>query len=622
MTIFSEKKSDSKRSSIGHWCHFVRVGIIVIVLGIFLLLSYNTLAKPLIMDEMEFPAVARAIVETGKPIYYRGETLPQNQGLWHPPLYILIYAFWQRLFGISVISSRAFGMFNTLLAITFVAVFSMRRWKAWGQQLAHQRFQSVSLFIGLLIAATSPLLIQGSMLPDIDTQILPLSTIIMFLILFELRRRASERVYWLVFIGLMTIQLFAKLTTPLLLVPSFMVFELVRILDQQVIIRYSSRHGQRKTSSLAFRLFISLKKGWTLPLVQMLLVILGAILSLLLMLAIWYIIATLWNVSFTLPFLYLTQSSNNPANFSAGQSVIAVILAGIPANFIYVVQWFSYPALLFLLLMIVREFTCPKRGLLYLWERAALYTFLILLILMYIILKPAPFMFPKYYPPLIIPLAILGLDLLFSLLHEQHAKTIISLLIVEICLYLLYIAIRPSTAGRDFIYAFYTEWPKDPLVNMWMLQPLAFATLIGIGVWATIRVQPLNTILVGVLAVTLGWQINVAVQQAQAPYSTTYHYGENSLAAITDYLRSSLPDGALIIAPKDLGSRLQDRWPYIELTADPRTNIKQEDVEYIVMRKNDYYGNSILNTPEIAVEINNMFEKVAEVENFVVMHRR
>ncbi|MFQ3633686.1 hypothetical protein, partial [Roseiflexus sp.] len=109
--------------------------------------------------------------------------------------------------------------------------------------------------------------------------------------------------------------------------------------------------------------------------------------------------------------------------------------------------------------------------------------------------------------------------------------------------------------------------------------------------------------------------------QAQAPYSTTYMYGEQSLAEVSTYLRERLPDEAIVIAPKDVGYLLQDRWRYIELVPDPRRDFDRPHVQALVMRTNDYYGNTIRSTPEIAESLSEHFKLDTTIGGFQVWFR-
>ena len=86
------------------------------------------------------------------------------------------------------------------------------------------------LFVALLVASTSPLLVHGSILPDIDTQLLPLTLTVFILVLFELRRRnVSALVYWGIFVIGVMVQLYAKLPSLIILLPVVIAFEIVNV---------------------------------------------------------------------------------------------------------------------------------------------------------------------------------------------------------------------------------------------------------------------------------------------------------------------------------------------------------------------------------------------------------
>jgi hypothetical protein len=582
------------------------------------------------MDEMEFPAVAQAIKETGLPNYYRGETNSSNQGLWHPPLYILTLAVWQVIFGSSVLSNRAFGLFNACLSLVLIGIFIVRRWNwigiSWRQNLAILP----PLLIGLGVAATAPLFIQGAILPDIDTQILPLLITAFFLLLFELRRQqVSEWIYWGIFVLALTVQFFAKLTTPVLLIPAFMVFELVRGLTNARLglrIRSGSRRSVKNVPQrLAgkYRLLITFNRDGIRGLALMFFPVLAAIASLLLMATIWFVMAWAWGVSFRMPFIYLTQSSNNPASLgSSTLEILLVMIRSMPEHFRYFVQWIGYPVLLLFILMIVREFLHPTDGFLRVYERTALYTFLVLLTCMYTVLKPAPFEFPKYYPPLIPLLAILVADLIATLYKIKRLFLAGTILLIEVVLYIIYIGSSSILRDQDFIYQIYYTWPQSHLFWNWMFGPLLITLLINAIIWLCTKRNIGMPLLIAALAVTLGWQITTSARQMMVVYSTSYLYGEQPFDRTVAYLRAHLPADTIVIAPKDVGFLLEDRWRYIELEADPRPVFDIPDTNYLVFRSNDYYGNTIRDTPEVAAAVKQRFVVEAQVDNFVIMRSK
>jgi hypothetical protein len=604
--------------------------ILIVILSVFLMVigALPSLRKPLIMDEMEFPAVAQAIKYTGSPIYYRGETNSHNVGLWHPPLYIVTLAAWQVIFGSSVISNRVYGLFNACLALVLIGLFVIQRWDwrggLWKQNLA----LLPTLLISIAIASTAPLYIQGSILPDIDTQVLPLLITMFFLLLFELRRRVTARTYWGVFVLALAVQFFAKLTTPVLLVPAFMMSEFIHSLagPRPGLRVRSSPRQQAKGAPNAYvdryRFLIPFNRAWMGALATAFLPILAGAVSLILMIGTWFLIARVWGVSFSLPFTYLTQSSNNPASLgSSTPAILAAIIEGMPGHFRYFAQWVGYPILLLLILMILREFLHATDGILYVWERAALYTFLILLICMYIVLKPAPFDFPKYYPALMPLLTLLVVDLLVALHKEKRLILTGIALVLEIVMYLLYIGMSSTLKSQDFIYQIYYSSPNLPIFISWVFAPLAIVMIVNGIIWLFAKRKFGAPFIVAAITLIIGWQIATMARQMVVPYSTTYLYGEQSLSQTVAYLRTSLPDKTILIAPKDVGFMLEDHWRYIELDVDPRLYFSSPGVDYLVFRSNDYYGHTIHDTPKVYTAVQQQFKVIATIDNFVVMKR-
>jgi hypothetical protein len=601
----------------------------LLAVALMILIALPSLSKPLVMDEMEFPAVARAIKETGLPIYYRGETYAHNVGLWHPPLYIVSLAAWQLLFGSSALSNRAYGLTNACLALVLIGLFAIYR-RGWrGYDWRQNSALLLALLVGLGFPATAPLYIQGTILPDIDTQVLPLLITAFFLLLFEARRRLTPARYWAVFILLLTVQLFAKLTTPILLIPSFVVFELVRALGGSkagLRLRHNLRRRAAPDGGTAPRRYwvaLSFQRAGLHRAVNALLPIAAGMVSVLLLVVLWFVIARLWGVNFSLPFIYLTQSANNPASQGGTASqILGAIIEGIPGHVRYLIQWVGYPTLLLVLLLIAREIFRPSQGILYGWERAAVYTFLILLTLMYIVLKPAPFEFPKYYPPLMPLIGLLIVDALISLYNSRRLGLAAAIFGAEVIAYLVYVRASVTLSGQDFIYVSYYSKLNSPLFIYSMVIPLGVALAVNGLAWLALRGKFAAPLVVAALAVALGWQVAVSAKQMTVPYSTTYMYGEQPFTKTVDFLRANLPKDAIVIAPKDVGYMLEDQWRYIELDIDPRPQFANAQAQFLVFRSNDYYGHTIQETPEILTAVQQQFATIATVDNFVIMRRK
>ncbi|MFY9822094.1 MAG: hypothetical protein WAM82_11980, partial [Thermoanaerobaculia bacterium] len=184
----------------------------------FLVLAAHQAAKPLHLDNMDFPAVAETTAKTGKPIYYRGEENRLHSGLYHPPLYIYTLAAWFRLFGSGPAQARMFGALCALLqgwiALEILGLlFSRERVRQWSW-----------LFWPFFLL--NPYTLQGSAIADIDSTIY--GPLLGFVLWSALRitwrdgrwRDDGPRLWELGLVALaLTAALWAKLTTVLLLFP-------------------------------------------------------------------------------------------------------------------------------------------------------------------------------------------------------------------------------------------------------------------------------------------------------------------------------------------------------------------------------------------------------------------
>jgi hypothetical protein len=176
-------------------------------------------AKPLYLDNMDFPAVAKATAETGLPVYYRGEENPHHSGLYHPPLYIYSLAAWFLLWGFGPVQARMFGF----LLLIVQGWLTMR-----GVQLllgsSHAR-RSAPWFWALFLL--NPFALQGAAVLDIDTTIYgPLLTALLLAALRlrwrdgELREDEPRAAEFMVLAGITAVALWAKLTTALAVMPA------------------------------------------------------------------------------------------------------------------------------------------------------------------------------------------------------------------------------------------------------------------------------------------------------------------------------------------------------------------------------------------------------------------
>ena len=175
-------------------------------------------SAPLHLDNMDFPAVAQATAQTGKPIYYRGEENPHHSGLYHPPLYIYLLAAWFQIFGFGEAQARIFGMW---CALTQGWVVLLLMQTLFGRA-ARLSLQPWFWFLFLL----NPYTLQTASVLDIDSTIYgPLIGLVLLLAIRLSWREGDWRedepgtLEYLFVAAALAAALWAKLTTVLLVIP-------------------------------------------------------------------------------------------------------------------------------------------------------------------------------------------------------------------------------------------------------------------------------------------------------------------------------------------------------------------------------------------------------------------
>lgn len=189
------------------------------VLAVAAVLFTIPIAKPLYLDNMDFPAVAKATAETGLPLYYRGEESPRHSGLYHPPLYIYVLAAWFRLWGFGAVQARLLG-FVLLAAQGWLVLFGLRLLFGAGRAR-----EAAPWFWALFLL--SPFALQGAAVLDIDTAVYgPLLTA-MLLAALRLRwldgsprEQAPRARDYALLSAAAAAALWAKLTTVLAFIPA------------------------------------------------------------------------------------------------------------------------------------------------------------------------------------------------------------------------------------------------------------------------------------------------------------------------------------------------------------------------------------------------------------------
>jgi hypothetical protein len=190
-------------------------GLIGFALLVSFILFAATAGQPFHLDNMDYPAAAKAVTETGLPVYYRGEENTRLLGLFHPPLYIYLLAGWSGMFGFGPVQIRIVGYLCLLiqfwLALRIMALlFSREGVRPWTPLV-------------LLAFLPNAYALQTSSIVDIDTTIY--GPILLAVLYFSLSLSWRDGVWhgeeitrrdYFVIAALLAVALWAKLTTSIL----------------------------------------------------------------------------------------------------------------------------------------------------------------------------------------------------------------------------------------------------------------------------------------------------------------------------------------------------------------------------------------------------------------------
>jgi 4-amino-4-deoxy-L-arabinose transferase-like glycosyltransferase len=166
--------------------------------------AWASIHKPLTTDETEYSGPALAIVKTGKPLYYTGETpeqyIPDNvkwiwkesprpmfcYGLAHAPLYVYLLALSLKIFGMTNWAARLPGLL-CLLTTLWLLRGILRQ--ILSPEKARGAF-AVTAFLFLI----NPLILQEGLMLDLDNTVV---TTLIVLYLHEFLRLEKKATAWL-----------------------------------------------------------------------------------------------------------------------------------------------------------------------------------------------------------------------------------------------------------------------------------------------------------------------------------------------------------------------------------------------------------------------------------------
>lgn len=475
-----------------------------IILLVFTFLIFSQAGKKFTLDELDFPVVAKATSETGLPVYYRGEATPHHLGLYHPPLYIYALATQIKLFGFSENTVRAFGYACALLTAYLALLLSRSLLPQPGQHLYRVAFLGVYLL--------NPYTLANATLPDIDSTILPpLLTLFALLLMKKKGNFALAAVF--------CVLLWAKLTTPLALIPFSMAYW--------------------KFSGESIRNLL-IRAGW----------IFGG--GILLFLASYWIYCTAVALPFGYTFSFLVHSFTK-GSASPGIGSLFIKIWGNLGNFKYFAAGITTPFLLLFLasvgyFAIQRNRSTEQKNALFLVCLAAAVT------LFYCSLI-SPFGGFFKYPFAVFQFACIGVALIivhgaekFEIKSSYQTAIVGAITLFFTLAQMLRWHDKPSFGSR---------LPPGTLAAVAIVMGLAVGLLLARrNGWG--RTGAALTLVS--FAAALGTGFGIARYEALAPFPTKYSYGQIGMNETIAYLKANLKDGEIVWSMKDVGFYTGNRY--------------------------------------------------------------
>jgi glycosyltransferase involved in cell wall biosynthesis len=557
---------------------------IFVLLIAFLGFAGAQLNRPWVIDEMDFPALGRAIARTGLPFYYRGEDLPRYPGIFHVPLYGYVLGGWIKIFGESISSIRAFSVLSSLLA--FALGFRIL------SQLCREARTSLSgpaLFYGLFLLP-SPFWIQSALLPDIDGTVLIVAFLATLTLLVDWAGDPTPKRTLVV--GLVLgFAFLAKLTTTV----SFI-----------VLVPLAAIFGSPAVP------------GWKRGLRALAIMGLGVGLFV----AVWGALAHFAQVDFWYPFKFTLLSA---AKGTAGGSRLVGILNNLIDNQRQI-EWWGFPLSILtlggLIAGVISWIRRASRS-----ERLPAMALVVVAAASILAIFPmmigTVFWFCKYFVvgmPLWAALAAFAFGRLGPVRFTRRQVLAGGFAFVVLTCWMVYFERdrRLFPFAPHFVGYGHHNTP-------WVA--FAFLALVVAGLWGSVQkglVGRAVPIFIALYALAFAEGLGTDVAQVRAKYATRYYYGERGLIGVTDLLREQLGDSPDLFSAKDVAVRIGkpyfDEYEYLRDPAKMRSFLADYQPKFVVARTKFEF--SILEHAQIErMLVARGYSRWRQVDDFIVFRR-
>jgi len=520
--------------------------ILIIILIVYLLFVVWSMGQPFHGDEVIFSESAKGILEKGAPIIDMGVNNQNILALYHVPLYIYIMSGFIFLFGYNPYSFRLVSVIFSLLTIVLVYLIVKEILKD------NKNKENWALFASLLYAL-NPLVIQSSILLDIDGGLLNFAIYLFFYFFIK-----GKKFYYLI-PALVFVLLSKEVGAPLIFI-TLIVF------------------------------FVLTFKWKEIPKTVLLFLI-----SFILFLGVWWLFASLLGLDFMMPIEFNYFSGSFP--FDLSSLIIAIYEF---KNFVYFANPFFI--LLFAIFTIIFYFKIiKKRDYLKQEDNKKILLFnlfALLIILLYLRFRGSSYGFPKYHI-IAMPAICIFVTYIISksniMLYFKKILTRKKLLFVLLVIVLIF---------------YFLVIIKDPLIPEFDSAPqnieIKTASLLTLKTFTLYVIVPFLICFLGfslarfkgkiyiiLIFLTLFLFLYINIVQASASYSTYSKYGDYGIPEVVDYFKNNNIPTREIAAHIHLGSYLgiseyyEIYFSYNNPEQFRKEIVDNEGLEYLVIWERD-----------------------------------
>jgi len=483
---------------------FVLLGIVII----FLAFTIPSIKKPFVLDEVAQVEAGRGLANTRIPFRYYGEQVGNCLALEHPPVYLYLLALSFKIFGLSEFSARLVSVFfglGTLFTIYFLCIEIFKNTKE----------KYVIALVSSFLYAINPLIIQGSLLVDIDGSLL--SFVLMLFVYFFIRYFRKLDILKIMLLGaLLTLIWWTKFQIVFLVITSLILF---------YIVRRDFKEGIIVTFSIS-------------------------LIGTLLFLFTWQIYTSILNLPFVNPFLHNFILSR--AQFDIYN--ILIMLWSVK-NILF---WTTPPFFIFITLFFLQNagrYLNGKNidGLDY------LFFYGLINLCFFSIIRPTAFGFPKYFIPIMPAFSIVtGYFIVSFALRNKKIQNVIYLcLFLAIILVIFnFLVLKDPFISHNIFYTKSITIEKDlPIYIRSQIDGLLFfiPSIIALVGFLILKHNLYKSIVASSILVLVVLSVYVDYVQAIANYSTNYAYGQGGILETGKYLNNHTTSSDTIIAPLTIG---------------------------------------------------------------------